>query len=248
MTLVFAMNCAKKPTFVLIHGAWADEHAWDAAKPALEKKGFKVITVNLPGHGGDTTPISSISLDSYVKAVENVINKEEGKVILVGHSMAGIVVTQVAENIPSKIEKLIYVAAYLPKDGEDLLSIAKTDSESKVGPNLEFTPDFSAASIKKEIIPEAICADCPDQIKEILVKYHKAEPTKPMGEKVKISPDKFGKVEKHYISTTKDFAVSYSLQQKMLQDVQFKSIQTMETSHLPFLVKADEFVNILTSR
>ncbi|MBK9492780.1 MAG: hypothetical protein IPO07_31380 [Haliscomenobacter sp.] len=64
-------------------------------------------------------------------------------------SMAGVVVSQVAENIPDKISKLVYVSAYLPRNGEDLLSLSKQDAQSKVGTALEFAPDYSAASIKK---------------------------------------------------------------------------------------------------
>ena len=71
-----------------------------------------------------------MSLNEYVKTVTAAVNAQPGKVTLIGHSMAGIVISQVAEQIPTKINKLIYVSAYLPKNGEDLLTLAKLDTES----------------------------------------------------------------------------------------------------------------------
>ena len=247
--VVKALEADKKryPTYVLVHGAWADESAWGFVRNQLAVKG-NVVVVNLPAHGIDLTPANKVSLKDYVQTVTNAINQQNGKVILLAHSMAGIVASQVAENIPNKIDKLIYVSAYLPKNGEDLLSLSKQDKQSKVGSALEFTADYSAAVIKKEMIGPAVCADCPDFMKEALVKYHKAEPAKPLSEKVILTAAKFGKVPKYYISTTLDNAVGYDLQQQMIKtNGTIKKVIEMQTSHLPFVVQPQEFVSIITS-
>jgi putative intracellular protease/amidase len=234
-------------TYVLVHGAWADESAWGFVRNALAQNA-NVVVVNLPAHGIDLTPATSVTLSSYVKTVTDAIQAQPGKVTLVGHSMAGMVISQVAENIPAKINKLIYVSAYLPRHGEDLLTLANQDKESQAGKALEFTTDYSAASIKKDIIVPAICADCPDFMKEVLVKYHQAEPAKPLGEKVVLTAAKFGSIPKYYIHTTNDAAVGYELQKMMVKNN--GSIQktfTMNTSHLPFVVQPEEFMKIVKS-
>lgn len=244
--VVKALEDDKKryPTYVLVHGAWADESAWGFVRNELAKNA-NVVVVNLPAHGIDLTASNQVSLADYVKTVTEAINAQQGKVILVGHSMAGVVVSQVAENIPNKIDKLVYVSAYLPKNGEDLLSLSKTDTQSKVGGALEFNADFSEAKIKKEMIADAVCADCPDFMKEVLVKYHKAEPAKPLGEKVTLTA-KFNKVPKYYIHTTKDNAVGYDLQKRMVKtNGTITKTFEMTTSHLPFVVNPTEFVKIL---
>jgi pimeloyl-ACP methyl ester carboxylesterase len=244
--VVKALEDDKKryPTYVLVHGAWADESAWGFVRNELAKNA-NVVVVNLPAHGIDLTASNQVSLADYVKTVTDAVNAQQGKVILVGHSMAGVVVSQVAENIPNKIDKLVYVSAYLPKNGEDLLSLSKTDTQSKVGGALEFNADFSEAKIKKEMIADAVCADCPDFMKEVLVKYHKAEPAKPLGEKVTLTA-KFNKVPKYYIHTTKDNAVGYDLQKRMVKaNGTITKTFEMTTSHLPFVVNPTEFVKIL---
>jgi putative intracellular protease/amidase len=237
---------ARYPTYVLVHGAWADESAWGFVRNDLAKKA-NVVVVNLPAHGADNTWGNNISLENYVKTVSDAVNRQSGKVILVGHSMAGVIVSQVAENLPNKIEKLIYVAAYLPKNGEDLLSLSKKDAVSKVGGALEFTADYGMASIKKDMIAPAVCDDCPQFMKDVLVKYHRAEPAKPLGEKVVLGKN-FAAVPKYYIHTANDFAVSYDLQKTMVKaNGSIKQTFLMQTSHLPFVVQPVEFLKILAT-
>ena len=237
---------ARYPTYVLVHGAWADESAWGFVRNDLAKNA-NVEVINLPAHGADNTWGNLVSLNDYVKTVANAVNQQSGKVTLVGHSMAGIIISQVAENMPNKIDKLIYVSAYLPKSGEDLLSLSKQDAQSKVGTALEFAADYKTASIKKDMIAPSVCDDCPQYMKDVLVKYHRAEPAKPLGEKVTLTA-KFAAVPKYYIHTANDQAVGYDLQKMMVKkNGTIKQTFVMNTSHLPFVVQPQAFLDILSS-
>jgi putative intracellular protease/amidase len=236
---------ARYPTYVLVHGAWADESAWGFIRNDLAKNA-NVVAINLPAHGADNTWGNQVTLQDYVKKVSDIINAQPDKVILVGHSMAGIIVSQVAENMPSKVDKIIYVSAYLPKNGEDLLSLSKMDAQSKVGGALEFSADYKTASIKKEMIAPAVCDDCPPYMKDVLVKYHRAEPAGPLSEKVNLGKN-FASVPKFYIHTANDSAVGFDLQKAMVKtNGTIKQTFTMNTSHLPFVVQPEEFLKILT--
>ncbi len=238
---------ARYPTYVLVHGAWADESAWGFVRNELARQA-NVVVVNLPAHGIDLTPAKAVSLKDYTDQVEKVINAQAGQVILVGHSMAGMVISQVAEHIPQKISRLVYVSAYLLKNGESLLSISQQDTQSKVGQALEFNADQTAARINKDVIPGAVCDDCPQYMKEALVKYHREEPTKPLGENVVLTTAKFGRVPKYYIHTANDRAVGYELQKMMVKNNGgIKNTYLLQTSHLPFVVQPQEFLKILLS-
>jgi putative intracellular protease/amidase len=239
-----AKDKKRYPTYVLVHGAWADESAWGFVRSNLAKNA-NVVVVNLPAHGADNTYGAGIGLNDYVKTVTEAINQQPGKVILVGHSMAGEVISQVAENIPARIEKLIYVSAYLPKNGESVIDLSKKDNTSKTGPALEFNQDYSLATIKKEVVHDNICGDCPDYMKDILVKYHRAEPVKALNDKAVLTA-KFASVPKYYIATTKDEVVPYTLQQLMVKDNgAVKKVYELPTSHLPFVAMPDKFLEIL---
>jgi putative intracellular protease/amidase len=238
-------DAARYPTYVLVHGAWADESAWGFVRGQLAQKA-NVIVVNLKGHGIDLAAPGSVTLTDYVSQVTDVINRQTGKVVLVGHSMAGIIISAVAEKVPSRIEKLVYVSAYLPSNGEDLLTLSAADKQSLVGSAMVFNEEKSAATIRKDVIVPAVCEDCPDFMKEALVKYHKPEPTAPLGEKVTLTKNKFGSVPKYYISTRNDRAVGFDLQQAMIRkNGSVKKVVELQTSHLPFVVQPGEFVKTL---
>ena len=161
--------------------------------------------------------------------------------------MAGVVISQVAENMPSKIEKLIYVSAYLPKNAENVSGITNKFLNNKPIEAFEFNKDYSLVSIKKDALANVVCADCPDYMKDILVKYHRAEPTKGLNDNVKLT-EKFAAIPKYYIATKNDYAVPYALQQQMIKDNgTVKKVFEMNTSHLPFVVQPKEFLAILLS-
>ncbi len=103
-------------TFVLIHGAWLSAGIWDRIAPCLRKAGHEVLTPELPGNGQDATPPAEVNLQTYVEAVGALVLKRED-VILVGHSMAGIIVSNLTEMMPKKIKHLFYLAAFMLPDG-----------------------------------------------------------------------------------------------------------------------------------
>ncbi len=232
------------PTYVLVHGAWADESAWGFVRNELAVRAH-VEVVNLPAHGIDLRDGRTTGLADYVKTVQAAVRKYPGKVTLVGHSMAGMVISQVAESMPEKVEKLVYVAAFLPKNGESLNGIVNRFLNNQPVAAFSFNEDYTLVSIKKEAIPEMVCADCPDYMKEALVKYHRAEPVKGLNDKVTLGA-RFASVPKYYIATSQDRAVPYALQQQMIRsNGTVRKTVTIDCSHLPFVVRPQVFVEAL---
>ena len=105
-------------TYVLIHGTWHGAWCWDKVIPLLEQAGHAAIAPDLPGHGKDKTPIPEVTLHAYVNRVCETINAQTEPVILVGHSMAGVIIIQAAEECPERIKMLVYVCAFLPGNGQ----------------------------------------------------------------------------------------------------------------------------------
>jgi pimeloyl-ACP methyl ester carboxylesterase len=231
-------------TYVLVHGAWSGAYAWDKVAPLLEAEGEQVITVELPAHGKDDTPVAQATLQSYVDKVAEAVTAQSGQVILVGHSIGGIVISEVADSIPNKIATLVYLAAYLPQDGQTLLQLSEQDTVSLVGANLDFSEDFSRASIAEDKIVAIFCADCSEADQQSLVERHRAEPTGPLGTPVTLT-SRFAQVPKVYIETTQDRAAGNPLQKEMWKAAQVARTYSLNTSHSPFLTVPDELARIL---
>ena len=117
--------------FLLIHGACHGGGCWERVTPLLEAAGHSVVAPDLPGHGANTTRVSELSLKRYGEFVSE-LAASNGPVVLVGHSMAGAVISRAAEAVPDQIERLVYLTAYLPQSGESLASLARRDMEALI--------------------------------------------------------------------------------------------------------------------
>jgi pimeloyl-ACP methyl ester carboxylesterase len=222
-------------TIVIIHGAWSSSNDWQHVSEDLIADGNSVVSVNLSGHGSDNTPISSISLKLYVDEVKKAIGDKQN-VVLVGHSFGGIVASEVAEQIAPQIKKIIYIAAYVPKNGESLLTIAQTDADSHVGKNLIVDEKAGVASIKKEGIADVFLADAPKQVADYVSKNLKPEPLAPLATPVMLTEGKFGKINKVFVYSLNDHTIGYSLQQKMVKDAGIERLYSLPSSHTPFIM------------
>ena len=236
----------KATTIVLVHGAFADHHAFHAVTPLIAEQGYRVVTPDLPGHGKDHTPPGSLSLEDYVEAVRQVV-RSEGEVILVGHSMAGMVISEVAERERDRVRVLVYVAAYLPQDAQSLHQLAAMDADSLVGTNMDFAPDYSTATIQKSAVVEALCADVPTALQTVILERQRPEPLKPFQGVVSLTRAKFGSVRKAYLRTAADRAATPSLQDRMLAGYPDIPVLSLPTSHLPFLARPAEFASTLVA-
>lgn len=113
---------AQQPTYVIVHGAWGGSWQFKNTANELEKLGSKVYRVNLTGLGERYHLANAdINLSTHIKDVVNTILFERlDSVILIGHSYGGMVVTGVADSIPEKLKKVIYLDAFLPENGESV--------------------------------------------------------------------------------------------------------------------------------
>lgn len=111
-------------TFVLVHGAWQSTGTWDLLAPLLEKHGHRVITPLLSGIGTDQSRLSpDITLRQHVEDVSLELSRLSDHVILVGHSYAGMVISGAAETNPTQIQRLVFLDAFIPKNGQSVLDL-----------------------------------------------------------------------------------------------------------------------------
>jgi pimeloyl-ACP methyl ester carboxylesterase len=97
---------APAKNIVLVHGAWADGSGWKGVYDILAKDGFTVSVVANPDTG----------ITDNVAATQRVLDRQDGPVILVGHSYGGVVITEAG--VDPKVVGLVYIAAFAPDVGE----------------------------------------------------------------------------------------------------------------------------------
>src|SRR3954464_3403667 len=111
--------------FVLVHGAFHGAWCWEPLVGALSAAGHTVTTLDLPGHGDDPTAVADVTLDAYARKICATLAEQPEPVLLVGHSMGGVAITQAAARCPERIARLVYVAAFLPGDGQTVVDLTK---------------------------------------------------------------------------------------------------------------------------
>src|SRR5436309_13119595 len=126
-----AMAQSAKPTIVIVHGAWRGAWAFRKVDALLRDKGYNVYRPQLTGLG-ERVHLSrpDIGLSTHIEDVVNMILFEDlHDIILVGHSYGGMVITGVADRVPERIKRLVYLDAMLPNDGESVMTIVGNHSD-----------------------------------------------------------------------------------------------------------------------
>ncbi len=234
-------------TYLLVHGSWHGAWCWKKVTPLLRQQGHQVAAIDLAGHGNDHTPVSEITLQTYANQIRQSAEAAAEPIILVGHSMGGIPITQAAESCPDAIQTLVYLAAFLPRDGEFLFQLAQTDTESLIPQNLIIEEAKGTVRLKDEAIREVFYGDCTEQDVRFATKHLVPDPMAPLATPVQITPENFGRVPRIYIECLKDRAVSPALQKSMYEASPCEQIFSMDTSHSPFFSRPEDLVEHLVS-
>ena len=261
-------------TVILVHGAWHGAWCWQTVIPELLKRRLAPFTLDLPAHGvharfpegwgGDParfatapSPVAGITLDDYADAVLEVVDAAyaagSGPVMLVGHSMAGIALTAVAERAPEKIGMLAYLAAFMPLPGVPMINYvccAENAGEEVAGLFVAPPPrigamriDYRCASpVHGERIRSAFAHDV--DTTRFAAMNHLLTPDVPAGPVATptVATRKgWGRVPRAYIRCSADRAVMPALQDRFIREADAFTpgnptrVLTLAASHSPFL-------------
>lgn len=232
--------------YILLHGAWEESRMWDDVSPILQQNGHTVTAIDLPGHGANKHPNSLVTTSSYIQAVVDVITQLDHQVILVGHSMNGALISHVAEQIPEKIERLIYVTAFLLKDGGSVLEAMQSDADGEVLPEIVFSDDQAYATLPEAALRRIGFHDIEESaIKRFLPLMAEWQATEPFMAKLVLSDKNFGSVPKTYIRTGMDKMVSPALQDTMIGNWEVESVLDLESGHFPAFSQPEKLAELM---
>jgi len=237
----------KTKHFVLVHGAWHGAWCWEKIIPLLTDAGHKVYTLDLPGSGADQTPIAEVTLDSYVAAVIELISSIDKPVVLVGHSMGGMVITQVAEMLPARIETLIYLTAFSPKHGETLFQYANEDIGSWVSQYKQINEEQGFFTIAEDKVKDCFYGLCTDEDTENAIRRLRPQALAPIATPLLLSDENYGSVRRCYIECSEDRAITPGMQRRLRENAIVAKSAILKTDHSPFYSSPDELADTLIS-
>lgn len=221
--------------FVLVHGAWHGAWCWNRLIPELQTLGHEAVTPDLPGLGDDPTPAGSVVLEDYANRIAQVLDAQPEPSILVGHSMGGMAISAAAELRPARIRRLVYLCAFLPRDGESLLMLEELNADPRVPPNITPDKDNCTAMINLDAVEELFYRDCSAQDVAFAKSQLRPQSFLPLKAPVKLTERNFGRVPRSYIECTADRALVIDFQRLMQRRSGCEGVVTLDTGHSPFL-------------
>lgn len=236
-------------TFVLIHGAWHGGWCWEFVAPLLAAAGHQVVAPDLPGMGGDQTPLGEITHKRWGRFVEGVVRDQGEHVVLVGHSRGGIVISQAAEYAPECLAGLIYLAAFLVPNGRTVHEIMQMiPPRPESGGSLVTAPD-GTATIAPDAVKRVFYNTTPDNLVARAAARSGPEPMVSFTTPLQVSDARWGRVPRSYIMCTEDHAIAPRLQRMMVEALPYREVLTMATDHSPFYsapeMLADQLISLV---
>ena len=229
-------------TFVLVRGAWHGGWCWHKLVPLLEADGHTVDALDLPGHGDDRSPVSEMTLDGNVGRIVERIGAAGEPVVLVGHSMGGMSVTQAAEHVPERISRLVYLSAFLPGDGQALPDLAAGDLVQR---NLIVDEAAGTITVAEQALRPAFYGECSEEDYAFATSRLVPESLAAMGAPVRITEERAGSVPRAYIECLRDGAIVIDTQRSMQAARPCEPVLQIDADHSPFLSRPRELADHL---
>ena len=230
-TITLAQTKAKVKNIVIVHGAFADGSGFNAVFDILTKQGYNVSIVQ--------NPLTSLKDD--VDAANRIINKQDGPVILVGHSWAGTVITEAGNN--PKVVGLVYLAAYAPDAGETTLQWATSQPTAPEYGILD--PDENGVVyFDKAKFHAGFCADVSKEKAAFM--YASQGPIFARCFTDKVTTAAFRTKPSYAIVATEDKAINPIIERNMYKRAGMKIIE-VKSSHVVFLSNPDKVANFIVT-
>jgi pimeloyl-ACP methyl ester carboxylesterase len=230
--------------FILVHGAAHGGWCWEKVAPILESRGHKVCAPDLPGLGKDQTPPANVTLADNVEKISRLLDKMEEPVILVGHALGGVTISQVAEARRRKLKALVYVCGLMPPSGKTSREMTAGDPDALFRRSREVSPDGMTYTFARNQLPAMFYADVSPEDRYRAMERLRPQPLVISTTPLSLTEDRYGSVPRWYIECTRDNAVALARQRAMVKTLPCKVI-SMECGHTPFYSAPEELADNL---
>jgi pimeloyl-ACP methyl ester carboxylesterase len=222
--------------FVLVHGAGLDVWVWEELISLLKAP---ALSATFPARGTDQSVRDDLRLPAYADTVvEQVEEWDVPRVILVAHSIGGVVCTEVASRLEDRLAGFVGLSAVIPEPGQSFLSCFPFHQRVVQQVVLR----FAGTRPPEGVIRRSLCAELTDEQADRVAAEFVPESrhlyTDPVAGAI---PD----VRTRYVQTDADASISPGLQAEMATAIGTDDTVTLDTGHLPMLSRPDELASAL---
>lgn len=221
---------------IFIHGAGLGKFIWNEIQLNLN---YSSLTIEFPNRNTDDKANSKLSFEEYVtNAISDVKDFGKEKLIIVTHSIGGLVGLRIAEHLKDKTIGFVGIGSAIPKNGKSFVSCLPFPQKLLIPLVMKLT----GTKPPKSAIKKGLCNDLkPSQTEKVVEKFT----AESRGLYTENSKTKIPNVKKLYVELINDKEFSVSVQKKMAKNLNCKNIVTLESGHLPMLSVPEKLTGIL---
>jgi pimeloyl-ACP methyl ester carboxylesterase len=223
-----AQPLPKARNVVLVHGLFADGSCWSEVIARLQSKGIRATAVQNP----------LTSLEDAVDATKRALALQDGPTVLVGHSFAGMIVSEAG--VDPKVSSLVYVAARAPDAGEDYTALAKQYPTPPATAGIVWSGD--EGQLSEEAFLRDFAGDLPADKARVL--YAVQAPFKRSLLAGKTTHAAWRSKPSWYAVSTEDRTINPDLERFMAKRMGAKTIE-VKASHLSLISQPDTIANLI---
>lgn len=229
--------------FLFLHGSWHGAWCWHKVLPRIRAAGHAAIAIDLPGRGRAPAVSCTVSLARMVRAAEAGLAPRTQTTVVV-HSRNGIVASSLAERVPDRIKRSIYLASFMLPSGKRVLDYLP-DRPSLLNKHVDINRLALWDWLQPEIYRDALYADCSETDIALARALLVREPLRPALTRLKLTDARYGRVPRAYIRLTQDQAVSVSLQDRLLNETSVERVESIEASHSAYFSRPDALTSAI---
>jgi pimeloyl-ACP methyl ester carboxylesterase len=229
--------------FLFIHGSWHGAWCWHKVLPLFKTQGHNPVAIDLPGRGRHPAATYSVSLNTMVSAAERALPIGQ-KTTIVVHSRYGIVASALAERVPERIDRTIYLASFMIPNGKRVLDYLP-DKGSLLTGRVDINRLGLWDRLQPEIYREALYADCSQSDVELARALLVREPLRPAVSKLKTTQDRYESVPRAYIRLLQDKAVSLEMQDRLLNETMVERVESISASHSAYFSQPEKLATTI---
>ena len=173
-------------------------------------------------------------LATWADQIDALLKKEAEPVVLVGHSRAGLVISEVAERVPEKVGALIYVTAFMLRNGETLNDLLQqTDNIAAIGEGMVFHEN-GTLTLSSQTIRQYFYNKTPEPLVQMACERIVPEPAASSVTPIHVTTERFGTVPRAYIECAQDQGLTLNVQRAMQEALPVAFTDRLQADHSPF--------------
>lgn len=229
--------------YLFVHGAMRGGWLWEPLLGIMRPRGAECHAIDLTGHGKRAAQHQGVTMSTYANDVVSYIDTHKLRdVILVGHSMGGVIISKVAEAIPEKLLHLVYIAAVVLEDGGSLLDGIAPERAALYRQAVE--SDEKVLDLSLEQRRELHFTDLEGEQKEFYLRQMTPQPVVPFAERVSLKKFYSLNIPKTYILGAKDQGIPPDRSREFARRIGCPPIE-IQGGHDLMVSRAQELAEVL---